>query len=136
MRGLRRGVAQLVARLLWEQEVPGSNPGTPTKGNAHTTPSGGKRSFSTAASITFYLADRATSMGMVQCHAQMVDDDRLDTHSLVKPHTILLLFTQAWRVTLSFALKRQCALKFSVFNRVDVRNGDSELKSKESRAIL
>ncbi len=25
-----RGVAQLVARLLWEQEVPGSNPGTPT----------------------------------------------------------------------------------------------------------
>ena len=26
-----RGVAQLVARLLWEQEVPGSNPGTPTK---------------------------------------------------------------------------------------------------------
>ncbi len=30
VRGLRRGVAQLVARLLWEQEVPGSNPGTPT----------------------------------------------------------------------------------------------------------
>ena len=25
-----RGVAQVVARLLWEQEVPGSNPGTPT----------------------------------------------------------------------------------------------------------
>ncbi len=29
-KGLRRGVAQMVARLLWEQEVPGSNPGTPT----------------------------------------------------------------------------------------------------------
>ncbi len=28
---LGRGVAQLVARLLWEQEVPGSNPGAPTQ---------------------------------------------------------------------------------------------------------
>ena len=26
-----RGVAQLVAHLLWEQGVPGSSPGTPTK---------------------------------------------------------------------------------------------------------
>ena len=73
---------------------------------------------------------------MVQHYAQMVDDDRLDAHSLVKPHSILSLFTQAWRVTLSFALKGQFALKFSVFNRVDVRNGESELKSTESRAIL
>ena len=31
--GQHRGVAQLAARLLWEQEVPGSNPGTPTKIN-------------------------------------------------------------------------------------------------------
>ena len=28
---IKRGVAQLVARLLWEQDVGGSNPFTPTK---------------------------------------------------------------------------------------------------------
>ena len=27
---IKRGVAQLVARLLWEQDVGGSNPSTPT----------------------------------------------------------------------------------------------------------
>ncbi len=26
-----RGVAQLVARFVWDEEAPGSNPGTPTK---------------------------------------------------------------------------------------------------------
>jgi hypothetical protein len=33
-RAARRGVAQFgLARLLWEQEVPGSNPGAPTEGH-------------------------------------------------------------------------------------------------------
>ncbi len=29
---MTRGVAQLVARLVWDQEVPGSNPGAPSRG--------------------------------------------------------------------------------------------------------
>ena len=38
VRNIYRGVAQLVARLLWEQDVGGSNPFTPTK--SKTKPSG------------------------------------------------------------------------------------------------
>ena len=32
---LQRGVAQLVARLLWEQDAAGSNPVTPTISSVH-----------------------------------------------------------------------------------------------------
>ncbi len=29
-----RGVAQLVARFVWDEEAPGSNPGTPTRSSS------------------------------------------------------------------------------------------------------